>query len=110
LTTSDRFAKLPPSFPILLFVELKLIIIKMGSVLCNKCRDKSHKEKLDLRFDDSDEESMIIARDLLSSFKSMYTSKSEFNDGEGSTTRSTGILDVTSFIDDIRDEENLSKW
>jgi hypothetical protein len=40
----------------------------------------------------------------------MSSSKSEQNDGEGSTTRSTSILDVTSFIDDIRDEENLSKW
>ena len=82
----------------------------MGSVLCSKCRDKSHKEKLDLRFEDSDEESMIMARDSLTSFKSMSSSKSEQNDGEGSTTRSTSILDVTSFIDDIRDEENLSKW
>ena len=82
----------------------------MGSVLCSKCRDKSHKEKLDLRFDDSDEESMIMARDSLTSFKSMSSSKSEQNDGEGSTTRSTSFLDVTSFIDDIRDEENLSKW
>ena len=82
----------------------------MGSVLCSKCRDKSHKEKLDLRFDDSDEESMIMERDSLTSFKSMLSSKSELNDGEGSTTRSTSILDVTSFIDDIRDEENLSKW
>ena len=82
----------------------------MGSVLCSKCRDKSHKEKLDLRFDDSDEESMIMARDSFTSFKSMSSSKSEQNDGEGSTTRSTSILDVTSFIDDIRDEENLSKW
>ena len=82
----------------------------MGSVLCSKCREKSHKEKLDLRFDDSDEESMIMARDSLNSFKSMSSSKSEQNDGEGSTTRSTSILDVTSFIDDIRDEENLSKW
>lgn len=70
----------------------------MGGFLCSRCRDKER--DTNLRFDESDEESVLIDH---KSNKMLSQSESESAKSE--------IIDVTfHHYDDICDEENLSKW